>query len=240
MVQLAELIELESAFWCLQDRSKCTRTLINFDRCSPSKIFSILKEWHVIGVHAVDKKDKMSIATHDNTGYKKPSSSLLRRTLRWLNPSPQHSNLAIDTSGLKTWKCWEWPQKTYGRCSMVFLWFSYCQIHPIQCSSNYYVHLFSSSRDDVGQGKVKIVDLGVLPELCYELAGLVTFDAATPSMVQYQLDDILEVEVCSIVHFHIYIYNILLYNTYDWLACGGIKNVQCPICSLLSKQMIDV
>ena len=87
----------------------------------------------------------------------------------WEGPSDdwilRHSNLAIDTSGLKPWKCWEWPQKTYGRCSMVFLWFSYCQIHPIQCSSNYF-HLFSSNRDDVDQGKVKIFNLGVLPELC--------------------------------------------------------------------------
>lgn len=42
----------------------------------------------------------------------------------------------------------------------------------------------------MGQGKVGMFDLGVLPELCYESAPLVTFDAATFSMVRDQLDKI--------------------------------------------------
>ena len=51
----------------------------------------------------------------------------------------------------------------------------------------------------MGQGKVGIFDLGVLPELCYEFARLVTFDAATFSMgfrislIKY--DEIREIEM---------------------------------------------
>ena len=42
----------------------------------------------------------------------------------------------------------------------------------------------------MGQGEVRIFDLGVLPKLCYESARLVTFDAATSSTVRDQIDKI--------------------------------------------------
>lgn len=66
---------------------------------------------------------------------------------------------------------------------------TYSQIHLIQCSN--YFHLSSSNRDGVGQGKVGIFDVGVLPELCYESARLVTWCGI--SLIKY--DEILEIEM---------------------------------------------
>ena len=168
MVQLAELITLASSFWCLQDSSKCTCTLINFDKCTTSKISPTLKEWQVIGLHPVDNMT--------TPGYKKLSSCSLRRNrirhqkktfevgqkTNWLMATRNPANSPVDmvnillftgfyTSQVVVWDFWKIKSMEE------VVWFSYSQIHPIQCSN--YFHLSSSNRDDVGQGKVWIFDL---------------------------------------------------------------------------------